>query len=296
MLIVQACHDAGIPSGVVNLVFGDPPVVSKHLMDSDVIRKISFTGSIPVGKHLARMAADRLQRCTLELGGHAPVIVMDDADPVYAARMAASGKFFRNAGQVCVAPTRFFVQEGVYREFSKALADIAMSMKVGDGLSADTDMGPLANERRLEAMERLVEDARGKGATVLAGGHRIGSKGYFWAPTVLADVNSHADLMNEEPFGPLAPIMPFSRVEDVLSEANRLPQGLAAYAFTDSMSRASEIAEGLDVGVVAFNHVTAALPETPFGGVKESGDGREGGPEGLDAFLVTQYVSEASCR
>lgn len=293
MMIVQVCHDAGIPAGVVNLVFGDPPTVSSHLMDSDVIRKISFTGSIPVGKHLAKLASNRLQRCTLELGGHAPVIVLDDADPIYAARVAASAKFLRNAGQVCVAPTRFFVQEGVYKAFSNALAEIALSIKVGNGLDADTEMGPLANERRVDAMQRLVEDARAKGAKVLAGGHRVGQKGYFWAPTVLSDVDSSAVMMNEEPFGPLAPIVPFSRIEEVLVEANRLPQGLAAYAFTDSMTRASEIAEGIEAGVVTFNHVTAALPETPFGGVKESGDGREGGPEGLDAFMVTRYVSEA---
>ncbi len=294
ILTVQACHDAGIPPGVVNLVFGDPPTISSYLMDSEVIRKVSFTGSIPVGKHLARLASNRLQRCTLELGGHAPVIVMDDADPVLAAHTAAGGKFYRNAGQVCVAPTRFFVQEGVYREFSQALAEIAQSMKVGDGRDQATDMGPLANGRRIEAMERFVDDARRRGASVLAGGHRIGEKGYFWAPTVLTDVDSDAQIMNEEPFGPLAPIAPFTRLDDVLTEANRLPHGLAAYAFTDSMSRAAQIAEGLDVGVVAFNHVTAAYPETPFGGVKESGDGREGGPEGLEAFLVTRYVSEAA--
>lgn len=293
LLIVQACHDAGIPPGVVNLVFGDPPMVSSHLMASSIIRKISFTGSIPVGKHLARLASNHLQRRTLELGGHAPVIIMNDTDPVQAARMAASGKFFRNAGQVCVAPTRFFVHEDIYQPFARALADIANAIKVGDGRHADTDMGPLANMRRVEAMERLVEDARSDGATLLAGGHRVGSSGNFWAPTVLTDVKPTALIMNEEPFGPLAPIVPFARLGDVLEEANRLPHGLAAYAFTDSMRHAVEIAEGLEVGVLAFNHVTVAYPETPFGGVKDSGDGREGGPEGLEAFLVTRYVSEA---
>lgn len=293
LLIVQACHDAGIPPGVVNLVFGDPPTISSHLMASNIIRKVSFTGSIPVGKHLARLAADNLQRCTLELGGHAPVIVMDDADPVQAARLAASGKFLRNAGQVCVAPTRFFVHESIYRQFSRALADIAGAIKVGDGRSPDTDMGPLANMRRVHAMERLVDDARQSGAKVLTGGHRIGGTGCFWAPTVLTDVAPATLIMNEEPFGPLAPIVPFSRLTDVLEEANRLPHGLAAYAFTDSLTHAAEIAEGLEVGVLAINHATVAFPETPFGGVKDSGDGREGGPEGLEAFLVTRYVSEA---
>jgi NAD-dependent aldehyde dehydrogenases len=293
MLVVQACHDAGIPPGVVNLVFGDPPTVSEYLMKSHIIRKISFTGSIPVGKHLARLAAERLQRCTLELGGHAPVIVMEDADPEFAARTVAAGKFFRNAGQVCVAPTRFFVHERVYQPFARALADIARGIKVGDGRESSTEMGPLANARRIEAMERLVDDATRRGASILSGGHRIGETGYFWAPTVLTDVDGNAQIMNEEPFGPLAPVVPFTRLDDVVMEANRLPHGLAAYAFTNSMRHAAHIAEGLDVGVVTFNHVTAAYPETPFGGVKESGDGREGGPEGLEAFLVTRYVSEA---
>lgn len=292
VLIVKACEEAGVPAGVVNLVFGEPAEVSSYLIDSDVIRKISFTGSIPVGKHLARLAAERLQRCTLELGGHAPVIVMDDIDAERAAHIAATGKFYRNAGQVCVAPTRFFVHEKAYKKFADAMVQIANSVQVGNGRDPQTQMGPLANKRRIESMEHIVADARRVGAKIAAGGHRVGEHGFFWAPTVITDIDCDAKVMNEEPFGPIAPIIPFTHLDQALEEANRLPQALAAYAFTDSMHHAAAITEGLEAGVVAVNHVVASLPETPFGGVKESGDGREGGSEGLEAFLITKLVSE----
>lgn len=293
MLIVKACEEAGVPAGVVNLVFGEPSEVSSYLINSDIIRKISFTGSIPVGKHLARLAAERLQRCTLELGGHAPVIVMDDIDAERAAQIAATGKFYRNAGQVCVSPTRFFVHEKVYKKFVDTMVQIANSVRVGNGRDPQTQMGPLANKRRIEAMEQITFDVRRVGGKVAAGGHRLGDKGFFWAPTVITEIGFDAAVMNEEPFGPIAPIVPFTYLEEALEEANRLPQALAAYAFTDSMHNALAITEGLDAGVIAVNHVVASLPETPFGGIKESGDGREGGSEGLEAFLVTKLISES---
>ncbi|WP_436639705.1 NAD-dependent succinate-semialdehyde dehydrogenase [Microbaculum sp. FT89] len=290
--IVRACHDAGIPAGVVNMVFGVPAEISSYLMASDVIRQVSFTGSIPVGKHLARLASDNLIRCTLELGGHAPVIVLKDADVRKAARVAATGKFYRNAGQVCVSPTRFLVEAPVYDAFVEEMTTIANSVKVGNGAVDGTEMGPLANPRRLDVMEELVADARTRGARIAAGGNRVGNQGNFWAPTVIADVTTECQIMNDEPFGPLAPIMPVDSLDAAIAEANRLPVGLASYVFTSAMDTARQAAEEIEAGVVTINHVIASMAETPFGGVKQSGDGREGGAEGLEEFLVTKYVSE----
>lgn len=291
--IVRACHDAGIPPGVVNLVFGLPAEISSHLIASDVIRQVSFTGSIPVGKHLAKLASENLVRCTLELGGHAPVIVLRDSDVRKAAQIAATGKFYRNAGQVCVSPTRFLVEAPVYDTFVDEMTRIAKSVRVGNGMNEGVEMGPLANPRRLEVMESLISDARDRGARITAGGDRIGNQGNFWQPTVIADVTSDCRIMNEEPFGPIAPIMRVDSLDDALAEANRLPVGLASYVFTNSMETARKATEEIEAGVVTVNHVIASMAETPFGGVKHSGDGREGGIEGVDEFLVTKYVSEA---
>lgn len=292
MAVVQACHDAGIPPGVVNLVFGDPAGVTARLMDADVIRKISFTGSIPVGKELARRAADRLQRCTLELGGHAPVLIMEDADIGHAVSVLTGIKFLRNAGQVCTSPTRFFVHERVHDEFVRAFTEAARGIRVGRGQDPASDMGPLANGRRVQAMEGFVADALARGARLQTGGQRIGTRGYFWAPTLLTDVPAEARVMNEEPFGPIAPVVSFRDPEDAIAQANALPYGLAAFAFTDSMRHAQRLADTVEAGVLVVNHVGVSYPETPFGGVKESGDGREGGPEGLESFMVTRLVSE----
>jgi succinate-semialdehyde dehydrogenase / glutarate-semialdehyde dehydrogenase len=288
--LVRAFHDAGLPPGVLNLVFGNPAEISEYLIPQSRIRLVTFTGSIPVGKHLAEMAGRYMKPAIMELGGHAPVIVCDDVDPVATAAMSVVGKS-RNAGQVCVAPTRFFVQEKSYEQFAQAFAERASQLKVGNGLDPATQMGPLANARRIDAMETLVADARAKGARVLAGGHRIGNSGYFFPLTVLADVPDDARAMNEEPFGPLALVNPVKTLDEAIEKANSLPFGLAAYAFTRSAGNADRLAEDVEVGNLSINHFVASIAETPFGGVKESGYGREGGTEGLQCYTVTKNVS-----
>ena len=288
--IVRAFHDAGLPAGVLNLVFGVPNDISTYLIGSPIIRKISFTGSIPVGKHLAKMAAEGMKRATMELGGHSPVIVFDDVDPIKVADVAAAGKY-RNAGQVCISPTRFFVQENNYKKFVERFTEVANGLRLGNGLEKDTQMGPLANPRRIAAMEMFVSDAKAKGATV-SGGSRHGNNGYFFQPTVLTDLPADARVLNEEPFGPMAPIMPFKTFDEVVERANSLPFGLAAYAFTGSTKTATAIADAVESGMVGVNHLGISMPETPFGGVKESGYGHEGGIEGLEVYLNTKFVTQ----
>jgi len=289
--LVQAYADAGLPAGVLNLVFGVPADVSKYLIAHPAIRKISFTGSTPVGKLLASLAGEHMKRVTMELGGHAPAIVFKDADIPRAAKMLASAKF-RNAGQVCISPTRFLVEESAYEEFVQHFVATASAVKVGNGLDDGVQMGPLANGRRLEAMERLVADAREHGAKVLTGGERIGREGYFFAPTVLTDVPLSARIMTEEPFGPIAPIASFKSYDEVIAEANRLPYGLAAYAYTSSAATSAAVSDDIESGMLSINHHGLALPETPFGGVKDSGYGSEGGSEAMEAYLVTKFVTE----
>jgi succinate-semialdehyde dehydrogenase/glutarate-semialdehyde dehydrogenase len=289
--LVQAYADAGLPAGVLNLVFGVPADVSKYLIAHPAIRKISFTGSTPVGKLLASLAGEHMKRVTMELGGHAPAIVFKDADIPRAAKMLASAKF-RNAGQVCISPTRFLVEESAYEEFVQHFVATASAVKVGNGLDDGVQMGPLANGRRLEAMERLVADAREHGAKVLTGGERIGREGYFFAPTVLTDVPLSARIMTDEPFGPIAPIASFKSYDEVIAEANRLPYGLAAYAYTSSAATSAAVSDDIESGMLSINHHGLALPETPFGGVKDSGYGSEGGSEAMEAYLVTKFVTE----
>lgn len=288
--LVQAFVDAGVPAGVVGLVFGTPADISSYLIAHPLIRKITFTGSTPVGKQLAAMAGQHMKRATMELGGHAPVIVAEDGDIELAVKAAGAAKF-RNAGQVCISPTRFLVHHKLADEFAKVFARHAESLKVGDGLSQGTQMGPLANERRLVAMEELLKDARAKGAQVVTGGERIGTSGNFFAPTVLANVPLDASVFNNEPFGPVAAIRPFERIEDAIAEANRLPYGLAGYAFTRSLKTAHLLSQRLEVGLMWVNQPALAWPEMPFGGVKDSGYGSEGGPEALEAYLTTKSVS-----
>ncbi|OAF20031.1 NAD-dependent succinate-semialdehyde dehydrogenase [Bradyrhizobium neotropicale] len=288
--LVRAFHDAGLPAGVLNLVFGNPAEISDYLIPQSRIRLVTFTGSIPVGKHLAEMAGRHMKPAIMELGGHAPVIVCDDVDPVSTAAASVVGKS-RNAGQVCVAPTRFFVQENIYEQFAHSFAERASQLKVGNGLDPSTQLGPLANARRIDAMETLVTDAKTKGARVLAGGQRIGNRGYFFPLTVLADVPDDARAMNEEPFGPLALVNPVKTLDEAIEKANALPYGLAAYAFTRSASNADRLAEGVEVGTLSINHFVASVAETPFGGVKDSGYGREGGTEGLQCYTVVKNVS-----
>ncbi len=290
--LIRCYVDAGLPPGVVQLVFGTPSEISGHLIPHPAIRKISFTGSTPVGKQLAAMAGLHMKRATMELGGHAPAIVFADADVDGAAKQLAAAKF-RNAGQVCVSPTRFLVQEAAYEQFVDRFTSIAQGIKVGDGLEAGTQMGPLANARRVTAMEELIGDAVQKGAEVRTGGKRIGNKGNFFEPTVLTGVNAGMRVMNEEPFGPLALISPFGNFDDVVAEANRLPFGLASYAFTQSAKSASALAAAVEVGMMTINHMGLALPEVPFGGVRDSGYGSEGGAEAIEAYLNIKFVTQA---
>ena len=288
--LVKCFHDAGVPPGVINLVYGVPAEISEYLIPSPIIRKISFTGSVPVGKHLNALAASHMKRATMELGGHAPVLVFDDADVEGAAKLMGAFKY-RNAGQVCVSPTRFFVHDTVYDNFVGKFIDIAKNTKVGDGLAADTRMGPLANPRRVNAIEAFVADAQDKGAKVEAGGNRIGNQGNFFEPTVLTNVPENARIMTEEPFGPVAVMLRFKETDDVLDRANKLPFGLASYAFTKDAKVATKVADALESGMVTINHFGIALPETPFGGVKDSGFGHEGGSEGLQVYLQSKFVS-----
>lgn len=288
--IVRAFHDAGLPPGVLNLVFGIPSEISEYLVPQRQIRLIAFTGSTVVGKHLTEMAARHMKPVLMELGGHAPVIVCDDVDPVATAITCAIRKA-RNAGQVCTSPTRFYVQNELYNAFTQAFVEKALTVTVGNGFDPSTQMGPLANHRRIEAMEMFVADAKAKGARVLAGGERLGNRGYFFPLTVLADLPDDARAMHEEPFGPLALINPVSSLDDAIEKANALPFGLAAYAFTHSARNADRLADGIEAGNLSINTLEASVAETPFGGVKESGNGREGGAEGLSHYTIVKNVS-----
>jgi len=290
--LIRAYVDAGVPAGVVNLVYGDPATISSYLIPHPVIRKMSFTGSTVVGKQLAALAGAHMKRMTMELGGHAPVIIFDDADVDVAAKTMAASKY-RNAGQVCVSPTRFLVQEGIYKKFVDKFVDATKALKVGNGLEASSTMGSLANPRRSSAMESNVEDATRHGGKVRTGGHRIGKEGNFFEPTVITEVPNDAHAMNNEPFGPMAMINPFKTFDDAVKEANRLPFGLAAYAWTKSAKTANAIASQVETGMMTINHLGLALPEVPFGGVKDSGYGSEGGSEAIEAYLNPKFVSQA---
>ncbi|MGN7294152.1 NAD-dependent succinate-semialdehyde dehydrogenase [Rhizobium sp. SAFR-030] len=289
--LIRAFADAGVPAGVVNLVYGVPAEISEYLIPHPVIRKISFTGSTPVGKHLAALAGKHMKRATMELGGHAPVVVFNDADLEKAIEVSAMAKF-RNAGQVCVAPTRFLIQDGVADQFIDGIVKYAEGLKVGNGLEDGITMGPLANERRIPAMEEMIQDAVSKGAVLKTGGKRIGNKGHFFEPTVLTDVPTSAAMMNEEPFGPIAIVNRFSTLEDALEESNRLPFGLASYAFTGSVKTAHALSQKLEAGMLTINHNGLAIPEVPFGGIKDSGYGTEGGSEAVEAYMETRFVSQ----
>ncbi|WP_430242219.1 NAD-dependent succinate-semialdehyde dehydrogenase [Neorhizobium sp. DAR64861/K0K2] len=289
--LIRAFADAGVPAGVIGLVYGIPSEVSEYLIPHPVIRKISFTGSTPIGKHLAALAGKHMKRATMELGGHAPVLIFNDADLDKAIEVTAMSKF-RNAGQVCVAPTRFLIQDGVADKFLEGFVKAAEALKVGNGMDAGTTMGPLANERRIPAMEALIQDAVSSGAELKTGGKRIGNKGNFFEPTVLANVPTSAKIMNDEPFGPIAIVNRFSTYEEAITEANRLPFGLASYAFTGSVKTAHALGREVEAGMLTINHNGLALPEVPFGGVKDSGYGTEGGSEAVAAYLETKYVSQ----
>jgi succinate-semialdehyde dehydrogenase/glutarate-semialdehyde dehydrogenase len=289
--MVRCFADAGLPPGVLNLVFGVPSDISEHLIAKDDVRKISFTGSIPVGKHLAQLAAKSMKRATMELGGHSAVVVFADADPEKSAETIAAFKY-RNAGQVCISPTRFYVQEPVYSRFVTRFTEYAKSLKLGDGLEKGNTMGPMANARRIDTMESFVNDAKERGGKIATGGNRHGNQGYFFEPTVITDVPDDCKVMTQEPFGPLAPVVPFKTFDEVVERANSLPFGLASYAFTGSAQTANLIGDALQSGMVGVNSINISTPETPFGGIKESGYGSEGGIEGLSAYLNTKFISQ----
>ena len=290
--IGRAFMDAGLPPGVLNIVFGVPSEVSEHLCGSKIPRKLSFTGSIPVGKHLQKLAADNMIRCTMELGGHSPLMVFDDTDIDMAAKISVAGKF-RNAGQVCVSPTRFLVQDTVKEQFIRAVINETNKIKVGNGLDDGINMGPLIAERRIDIMKDFVNDAVENGANIEMGGNRMNLEGSFFAPTILTNVSDNTKIMNEEPFGPLLPIDTFNSVDEVIDRANRLDFGLASYAFSNDPKIVSFLKSEIQAGLLAVNSTVVSTPETPFGGIKQSGYGSEGGIEGLDAFLVTRFISES---
>ena len=290
--LIRAFHDAGVPAGAIGLVFGVPAEISGYLIPHPVIRKISFTGSTPVGKQLAALAGLHMKRSTMELGGHAPAIVFDDADLDAAVKVLAANKL-RNAGQVCVSPTRFLVQDGVYTAFVEKFTAAMQAARIGNGLEDGVTMGPLANERRIPAVQAMIQDAVSHGARLKTGGKRIGNKGWFHEPTALTEVALSARAMNEEPFGPLALINPFTRDEDAVEEANRLDYGLAAYGWTRSTRRAQMLAQGVETGMLSMNHHGLALPEVHFGGIKDSGQGSEGGADAIEAYLNLKLVTTA---
>jgi succinate-semialdehyde dehydrogenase/glutarate-semialdehyde dehydrogenase len=290
--VARALVDAGLPKGVISTVFGVPSEVSSHLLASPIIRKLSFTGSARVGKQLMKLAADGMKRTTMELGGHAPVLVFDDVNVEHVLDLSAASKF-RNSGQVCVSPTRFYVHEKIYSRFVEGFAARARSWTVGDGLDEKNRMGPLAHSLRLNAMDELLADARKHGAQFNAGGSRIPGAGYFWEPTVISDVPDEARIMNEEPFGPVAIVNPFSDFDSVIRQANRLPYGLAAYAFTNNNRTVNLLGEQIEAGMIGINSYVISVRDSPFGGIKESGHGSEEGQEGLEACLVTKFVTES---
>ena len=289
--IAKCFQDAGLPPGVINMVFGVPDTVSRHILASPIIKKMSFTGSIPVGKHLQKLAADNMIRCTMELGGHSPVVVFDDADLEKAMDMM-SGFKYRNAGQVCISPTRFYIQENVYDKFVDGFVERTKKLKIGNGMDDGVFMGPLVADRRLAVMEDFVQDAKAAGAEIVTGGERMGNQGYFYAPTVMKNVPDNAKIMSEEPFGPLAPMQSFKSTDEVLEKANSLAFGLASYVFTQDANKAKVMEHGINAGMVGVNHPMVSMPETPFGGVNESGYGSEGGIEGLEAYQRTKFMTE----
>ncbi|WP_420134977.1 NAD-dependent succinate-semialdehyde dehydrogenase [Rhodopseudomonas sp.] len=293
LAIAELLQEAGLPAGVLNVVFGNPAMISNVLVGSPIMRGITFTGSTAIGKQLGALAVQTMKRMTLELGGHAPVVIFGDVDPEAAAISAVTAKF-RNSGQVCTSPTRFFVHESIHDRFAAKLSELADGLVVGDGFAGTTKMGPLANARRVEAMERFVEDARSRSIAVSAGGTRCGERGFFFRPTVLTQVDQDCLASNVEPFGPLAVTVPFGTREDAIALANRLPFGLASYVMTNDLRNAAAMAEGIVAGNVIINHWQASLPETPFGGFRDSGVGTEGGIEGLQDFQSIKYVSQFS--
>ena len=290
--LFECLADAGVPAGVANLVTGPGEEVAAEFMENHAVRKVSFTGSTHVGKMLMRQAANQVKRLSLELGGHAPFIVFPDADPEVVAKAAVLGKF-RNNGQVCISPSRFFVHKDISKRFTEVAVAEAKALKMGNGLDEGVVLGPMIESKRLDATGTLISDAASKGASVLTGGTRAKrfERGYFFEPTVLSGLSADAKILTDEPFAPIMPILDFGKLEDVIAQANNTPYGLAAYVFTNDLSIAWRMAEGLEAGIIGVNDPVPATPQCPFGGMKESGMGRELAHEGLEAYLETKYVS-----
>lgn len=293
-LLVKCCHEGGLPNGAVNLVIGLPDTSVAPFMAIPAVRKVSFTGSTPVGKLLMRQSAETVKRVTMELGGHAPVIVMPDTDVEAAATAAAKAKF-RNSGQVCVSPSRFFVHQDIADRFTGRMIEVARSQMLGGGFDDEVTMGPLITNRHRDRAQGIVDDARSKGATVATGGGKPShlNRGYFFEPTVLTNVPETASILGDEPFAPIAPVLPFKHLDEAVERANALEYGLSAYVFTNSLTAANDIADRLEVGICGINTFAAGLPELPFGGIKQSGFGREGGAEGIWEFLNPKMVHAA---
>jgi succinate-semialdehyde dehydrogenase/glutarate-semialdehyde dehydrogenase len=290
--VFECLIDAGLPKGVANLVIGSAQEMADEFLENPVCRKISFTGSTEVGKQLMRGAADQVKRLSLELGGHAPFIVFPDADPEAVAKAAVLGKF-RNNGQVCISPSRFFVHKDVSKKFTEAAVEAAKALKMGNGLDAGVEVGPMFEKKALDNTTELIADATRRGAKVLTGGKRSDrfDRGYFFEPTVLTGLSPDAKILTEEPFAPVMPVLDFSKLDDVIAAANNTRYGLAAYVFTNDLTVMWRVAEGLEAGIIGINDAVPATPQAPFGGMKESGMGRELGHEGLEAYLETKFVS-----
>lgn len=291
MRLVEAFHDAGVPEGAVNLIFGKPSEISEYLIPHPSIRLVTFTGSVPVGQHLAALAGKHMKPVIMELGGNSPVVVWRDVDIEKVAAQSAVGKA-RNAGQVCVSPTRFFVHSDIYDQFVEAFAESAKALKAGDALDLKSEMGPLINQRRMAAIEDYVADALARGSRMIAGGERTGDRGFIYPLTVIANVTDDVRAMREEPFGPVALVAPIDSVDEAVAKANSVPFGLAAYAFTDSASVSARLIDEIECGSLSINHFTSSFPEVPFGGIKDSGYGREGGTEGLDCYTYVKGVTQ----
>jgi succinate-semialdehyde dehydrogenase/glutarate-semialdehyde dehydrogenase len=291
ILMVKALQEAGVPDGAVNLVYGVPAEVCPYILRSGVVRALTFTGSVPIGKELMKICAERMIRTTMELGGHAPVLVFDDVNLEHVLDLSVMAKY-RNGGQVCVSPTRYYVHESIYAKFVEGFTARVNKMKVGNQLDEANNMGPMIHARRREAVDTLIKDAVKHGATLNTGGEAIAGPGFFYKPTVLSNIPDSARIMNEEPFGPVACINPFKEFDEVIAKANRLPYGLAAFAFTDSGKRLKQLGEQLEAGMIGLNSFAISVPESPFGGIKESGHGSEEGTEGFDACLITKFISE----
>ncbi len=290
--VFECLIDAGLPKGVANLVIGSASEISDEFMQNLAVRKISFTGSTEIGKQLMRQAADQVKRLSLELGGHAPFIVFPDADPELVAKAAVLGKF-RNNGQVCISPSRFFVHKDISKRFTEVAVEEAKKLKMGNGLDEGVVVGPMFERKAMDGTQALIDDAKGKGAKILTGGGKSSKfeKGYFFEPTILSGLSNDARILTDEPFAPVMPVLDFSKLEDVIAQANNTKYGLAAYVFTNDLSIAWRMAEGLEAGIIGVNDPVPATPQCPFGGMKESGMGRELAHEGLEAYLETKYVS-----